>query len=150
MGGQEASGLGGGEAHRGQRGQEARRLGRRGGRRVGGAHEGQSGVQGRVVREAHFEPGLQRLLGGQEDSQSGVCGRRQHLQVRRLWVPGLRPLAGQGWRHLRQRHRLRRRRRGGRLREEVEGRERGREGQEEGGGRCQEGRGEEGGRQGGR
>merc|ERR1711920_630839 len=106
--------------------------------------------QGRVVREAHLEPGLQGLLGGQEDRQPGVRGRRCRLQVRRLRLPGLRPLAGQGRHHLRQRHHLRRRRRGGRLRQEVEGRERGREGQEEGGGRCQEGRGEEGGRQGGR
>merc|ERR1712187_442506 len=139
--GQEARRLGRGEAHGGQRGEEAGRLGRRGGRRVGGADEGQSGVQGRVVREAHLEPGLQGLLGGQEDRQPGVRGLR---------LPGLRSLAGQGRHHLRQRHHLRRRRRGGRLRQEVEGRERGREGQKEGGGRCQEGRGEEGGRQGGR
>merc|ERR1712039_1081741 len=118
--------------------------GRRGGRRVGGAHEGQSGVQGRVVREAHLEPGLQRLLGGEEDRQPGVRGRRRRLQVRRLRLPRLRPLAGEGRHHLRQRHRLRRRGRGRRLRQEVEGLERGREGEEEGRGRRQGGGGEEG------
>merc|ERR1712060_134442 len=107
-----------------------------GGRRVGGAHEGQRGVQGRVVRE--------------EDRQPGVRGRRQAVQVRRLRLHRLRPVAGEGGHHLRQRHHHGRCIGGGRLRAEVEGPQRGGEGQEEGGGRCEEGGGEELGRQGGR
>merc|ERR1712100_426711 len=56
-------------------GDEARGLGRRGGRRVGGADEGQPRLQGRVVREAHLEPGVQGLLGGEEDREPCVRGR---------------------------------------------------------------------------
>merc|ERR1711933_550564 len=137
--GQEAGRLGRGQAHRGQRGEEAGRLGRRGGRRVGGADEGQSGVQGRLERQAHLEPGLQGLLGGQEDRQPGVRGGRRTLQVRRLRLHRLRFVAGQGRHHLRQRHHHRRQGGGGRLREEVEGPQRGGEGREEGGRRRQEG-----------
>merc|ERR1712087_342890 len=122
---QEAGRLGGRFHDGGPRGEEAGRLGRRGGRRVGGADEGQSGVQGRLVRQAHRQPGIR--------------GRRRALQVRRLRLHRLRFVAGQGRHHLRQRHHHRRQGGGGRLREEVEGPQRGGEGQEEGGRRRQEG-----------
>merc|ERR1711972_1054613 len=99
--------------------------GRRGGWRVGGADEGQSGVQG--------------LLGGQEDRQPGVRGRRRAVQVRGLRLHRFRSVAGQGRHHFRQRHHHGRQSGGGRLCEKMEGLVRGGEGQEEGGGRRQEG-----------
>merc|ERR1712228_275862 len=107
---------------------------------------GQSSVQGGLVREAYLQPCLQGCLGGQEDRQPGVRGRRHAVLVRRLRLHRLRSVAGEGRHYLRQRHHHRRRGRGGHLPREVEGDQRGRESQEEGGGRRQEGRGRQEGR----